>query len=1738
MNDRPDPITSPTTSSVAVAVAVPERGEVAQELPRIASKLSPFPKAASNPPLITVLNSTGPLTVLKNLCVSAATPPQYAAAIGVTNAVVGKSPTVTVLSCGPLSSAVAVVKTIDAPINSLVTGGAGTVVESRGHNVFVKNTTCVDTGGGCAGDSGQKSSVGPAPPQTNVIHNAAKPSTVNGQRNRLKVLCNAPSMTQSTALTSKMHIVNQQQKYPRHSVRSFAKPPAAANALVNSAKASPGPAPSPLSTKQQAQKAIASYPPKGQQQQQQRSIKTLQPQQQHMPPHQQQRVGLRTIPAQKHQKVGAPKPNYIGKHAIQGHKARPTYGRVKSPKAAPGNHHPHHHEKQLTFNQALTAQIIETLSNTSVPQPSNRCEALPARYDSAFTCPDKQYLGAAKEEDKSKSGLDTLSLICQAVLLDHNYNATLPCELPSRPAPPLNTQAHLNGVTNSTLYGATPGKKRTQSVGSAATAPLAVGVPGATALRNYEDDGGSDVSDVSEHKHDTEGEETDTAPEAEEVKNEDPSDHYGDYVTRCICGFLHDDGYMVECDRCKVWQHVQCVVKNRQVPDEYLCEICDPSKHVDRQKARVIQQQWMRDRQLLDPKLRLKPPKIKSDDTESSDEEHIKARNNNTPKGGKQPAIGRRKSEGGAARKDAKEAAAVPATAAPPPKRPKRKERKVAKRKSKSTPARQQAAAGVATAAQAHSEDENQEAWSAHHLPQLRQWIEKYEEAVTNHYSPELRARISSIRVNGVHQTDQSTAHYDASISKCRVHTQPLTEMRYLMSTARLAPNVPVIELRGKYMLSNQHRNSCGPLNTRQHTQRPGPFLFFYRLQKDNTEICVDTRTYGNDARFIRRSCRPNTELRHCIEKGALHLYVVSIADVEKDCELTIKHESHDLAAVGTTHIACACGRPDDCTVNRTTIRKNGDLPEKKRRTKRSTSSNLSPPESKRPLREAAVKAEPAEPPPQAAVFPKQEVAEPATIKPEPLDVRVKLERDEKPIKKEEVAGEEDEEEDDVKPEESPPSVKREKIKREEGSSPPPPARAATRRSSSSNKEEEAKTDSVVAAAAVSEQKTTKSNGKKLSREERKLEAILRAIEQMEKADQRKQGHQAKHAASHRRESEPGVPSDDKQEPKMKRRKRRGRARTTSTSAAHGGRRNRLNSTDSYMTSGDENLLSPSDGPAPPPKRYSKEDTEHTGLLLALSSMHDSKGKRTPPRELDNNSNSAQSSPETHLSSACLLVQAAVEPLEQGFKFPKTKKGLMNEWLNKAPEPVQAASSIYPPSLVPHISPTAIDDAEMKVFGSGTGIGTCYSDNSASHQQQQQQRGGNAKKRWLRQAISEDHSSEGFSYRPDSPLSNEMVAPPKKRKLPRESLSSENSLQSAPPKSPNVKNDMDVFGDLYCSKMGGEACSQTIDTAELASGGGGAGGGGLFERGDHLVGAVEKTLSIFGFRNEQAEPVTPPKRKVKLSITEYLQRKKLNSDKTDEPEPEPESSAEDNSVDVPKTGATTPQPRSRSSSFSSSMSSDEDTAQTITVSKASVFNSEPTELERQREISSIRLKKVFGLAVDDSNKTLDTSTIFGDIQSKLKSFATSLASPTFSEKSLSEAPPPPPPPPSEPPTVAAPAEPDEPVAGEDGVGDDVNDTTRGDADEPNVFYTPDDDDDHEGAGTTRFEPAPPPESSVSYVPPFNNPIYPNNNFNAYTSTIDDDSRYQSRNPSPPPPPPPPETDADVTPNAVATPATP
>ncbi|XP_025831062.1 inactive histone-lysine N-methyltransferase 2E isoform X2 [Agrilus planipennis] len=1696
--------------------------------------------------------------------------------------------------------------------------------------------------------------------------------------------------------------------------------------------------------------------------------------------------GLRTIPPQRSPKgMGSiniagtqlNKPNYIGKHAIQGQKLRsPPIGggfgghkakanlkstlaynsssdytkmSVTATASAQSN-------QQMVYTQALTAQIIETLNQNNTIGGSYSCASgnlsgpgsvmgsrsrdAGLRYDGNYTYsnsapPDyvtKIWFRAPETisrisprimDQKPQSGLDTLSLICQAVLLDHNYNATLPLEPVARPTS-CNTTSPLQitGAPNGSLYSPGSGTRGRSSLASSnSTSVMSTSsstlVPSMSSSGPLQDDDvASDISCGSERRPETEGEETDTAPEAEAVTSNDV-DHYGDYVNRCVCGYDHDDGYMIECDRCKVWQHVRCVVKTKKVPEDFLCEICDSTKVVDRAKAQLLQQQYLKDRG--DPRfqkdLRLQQ-KLKEavSDSDSSDAEPSSTHGNSVVNKGRN--FNNRKRD--LHKNNIHQRRERPA------RRPIKKERKMTKRKAKAQTRQHH------NQQQQHhhnSEDEKSTAgaiavaadtWPSSQLPQLRQWIENYEEAVTNHYSPELRARVSNIRINGAHS--DLTAQFDCSVHKCRVQTQPLTGLKLLVSTATMGPNTPIVELRGKYMLSTQHRSSAphhgsGALNTRQHSQRPGPFLFFYRLHKDNTEVCVDTRTYGNDARFIRRSCKPNSELRHCIEKGVLHLYIVTIANVEKNMELTIKHESHDLAVVGTTYIACACGKPDECTVNKsgapssttatsgTTVRRNGEnanesTNHRKRRGRRTVSSTSE--------HDHSFSAPP-------VIVPSAKVKEEKVPLPSPpLHVKVeedsKLTKEEKKsalvsddivkVKTEDVKQEPSSENEPYLNEKEKVEIKQEDTDEEEDDKETHnnySSSVTTRRSSAYQNQQQHQNKSESSEEKTpSKEQQTKEDKKKLSREERKLEAIMKAFERMEKQQQRKQEHQAKQAAAHhKRESDP-VPSlareDDKstasninehlhQQQKMKRRRRKGRARTTSTnSQSHSQQRrsNRVNSADSsYVTSSDETtqmLLSPnsdnnnSHSNQANIKESLNSPDKAAGLLLALANGDTSHRNepKSPIRDGDSSSNSVHSSPETPLSSACLLVAAAVEPLEPGFKFPKTKKGLMNEWLNKSPECIQSASSISPSSLTPHIT-TPPDcgfyENAASFYGSTKGLvafsqAASYCDNSQPH--------GNAKKRWLRQAISESPMGG------ESPPLSEAVAPPKKRKLPRESLSND----ASPPTTPTSTSAPVSLGssdsqmadqegrveivlsgtdedspptvlesDAVLKKRAAEMQEEFGNCVRLPESQDGSTSPlkvstvttsnnarlcsmdprlsrHIFNNSDHLVGTVEKTLSIFGFQDKKPEPILPTKRK--LSITEYRQRKKLTvNEKAEEEKDNAKSKEEDGN-----TGSTAytsiPSMRQRSDSTSSAtsfMSSDEELhLNELPQKPLSAFNSEPTELEKTRESVSLRLKKAFGLSVDEDPRktTLNVEALLNCDLSLPSKTTVPLASPTFpipgsgdttsistfpihsssfhstepsviveaplppndeevDETSVQPPPPPSPPPPTQ--TTSPKTEQtfdikDEVDTTEDSSIPDMSDVTKvedilvnekleeekskkeeqqlqqPDNDDeveikPDMLYSPDDEeemkteDEEEEQEQEREvvdeEMVEVPQSvksdvmipkmekyeeveSTNYVPPFNNPLYPNSSTFSFGSVIDDDAPYEGRNPSPPP----------------------
>lgn len=52
-------------------------------------------------------------------------------------------------------------------------------------------------------------------------------------------------------------------------------------------------------------------------------------------------------------------------------------------------------------------------------------------------------------------------------------------------------------------------------------------------------------------------------------------------VIQCICGLQRDEGTMIQCTKCLIWQHIQCTKADSSM-EKYFCEKCEP-REVDRE---------------------------------------------------------------------------------------------------------------------------------------------------------------------------------------------------------------------------------------------------------------------------------------------------------------------------------------------------------------------------------------------------------------------------------------------------------------------------------------------------------------------------------------------------------------------------------------------------------------------------------------------------------------------------------------------------------------------------------------------------------------------------------------------------------------------------------------------------------------------------------------------------------------------------------------------------------------------------------------------------------------------------------------------------------------------------------------------------------------------------------------------------------------------------------------------------
>lgn len=92
-----------------------------------------------------------------------------------------------------------------------------------------------------------------------------------------------------------------------------------------------------------------------------------------------------------------------------------------------------------------------------------------------------------------------------------------------------------------------------------------------------------------------------TNDESSDVNNNDTTPSYAidpdAGIISCICGFDHDDGLTIQCDKCFRWQHLVCMgfKSINETPDNYQCNLCNKNLKVDIDKAKKLQKKYLND---------------------------------------------------------------------------------------------------------------------------------------------------------------------------------------------------------------------------------------------------------------------------------------------------------------------------------------------------------------------------------------------------------------------------------------------------------------------------------------------------------------------------------------------------------------------------------------------------------------------------------------------------------------------------------------------------------------------------------------------------------------------------------------------------------------------------------------------------------------------------------------------------------------------------------------------------------------------------------------------------------------------------------------------------------------------------------------------------------------------------------------------------------------------------------------
>jgi hypothetical protein len=343
-----------------------------------------------------------------------------------------------------------------------------------------------------------------------------------------------------------------------------------------------------------------------------------------------------------------------------------------------------------------------------------------------------------------------------------------------------------------------------------------------------------------------------------EDDDSDPDDQTDEDIIRCVCDDSSDDGFTIQCESCEDWQHASCVnIKKSKIPEHYICDRCTrklkrpPSESRRRDSLESDMKKGNYTRKSM--RVKLNPRHMFLDKKSLKNLKKRVYRQDSDENDQASKKISRKKFT--SLSKSVFREKLVEDLLIEVHRQWMESNKSTGKNKLKV-----ETSSSTASAATAKRLESIVVMESNLLLPAI----------------PKASVRPLKKSLRGSFLQNQK----DPSIGKGVFADIHIPKHRYLM------------EVTGELVKKSDYKNEAS--NHFSELGAPLAHVFFYRA----LDICIDARHAGNEARYIRRSCNPNSEIKSIIlpndsDDQTIHMGIYTSEEVDRGEEITIGWHWH-----------------------------------------------------------------------------------------------------------------------------------------------------------------------------------------------------------------------------------------------------------------------------------------------------------------------------------------------------------------------------------------------------------------------------------------------------------------------------------------------------------------------------------------------------------------------------------------------------------------------------------------------------------------------------------------------------------------------------------------------------------------------------------------------------------------------------------------------------------------------------